>query len=81
MSLQFILQLESTTCASIKLHAGISCHGQCLLVSREGMVGDRVVEEMVNLWGCHIFGFWIDRRSSLLSMLARKLVDLLNCGG
>jgi hypothetical protein len=45
------------------------------------MVGDRVVEEMVNLWGCHILGVWIDRRSSLLSMFARKLVYLLKCGG
>jgi hypothetical protein len=81
MSLQLILQLESTACASIKLNVGISCHSQCLLVSREGMVGDGVVEEMVDLWGCHIEEVWIDRRSSLLSMFARKLGYLLNCGG
>jgi hypothetical protein len=57
--LQLILELESTASTSIKFNARVSCNGQCLPVGREGVVGDRVVEEMVDFRSCHILGFWL----------------------
>jgi len=54
MALQLVLELESTASTSIKLNARVSCNGQCLPIGREGVVSNRVVEEMVNLWSCHV---------------------------
>lgn len=56
MSLQLILELKSIASSSIKLNVGVSCHGQRLLVGREGVVGDGVVEEVVNFGSCHFVG-------------------------
>lgn len=53
MPLQFIFELESIACSSVQLHAGISCHGQCLPVGGEGVVGNRVVKELVDFWWSH----------------------------
>ena len=49
MTFQFILELESTSSSSIELDAGVPRHSKGLLVGRERMVCDWVVEEMVDL--------------------------------
>lgn len=64
MTLQLVLELKATTSAAIELDTGVSCDSQSLAVGRERVVGDWVVEKLVNLWGRHVD----DRRSSLLSL-------------
>jgi hypothetical protein len=53
MALELILQLESSASSPIELNTGVSSNGQCLLVCGEGMVCDRVVKEVVDIWSCH----------------------------
>lgn len=53
MAFELILELETIAGSSIKFNTGVSCYSQCLLVGREGVVGDGMVEEMVNFWSCH----------------------------
>ena len=53
MTLQFVLELEFIACSSIELNASVSSDSQRLSVSREGVVGDGVVEEVVDFWARH----------------------------
>lgn len=54
MTLQLVFQLKSSPGSSIELNSGVSCNSQRLLVSREGVVGDGMVEEVVDFWSGHI---------------------------
>lgn len=53
MTLQFVLELKSTSCSSVKLDAGVSGNSKSLLVSGEGMIRDWVVKEMMDFWRGH----------------------------
>jgi hypothetical protein len=48
MSLELILKCEVASGPSVELDVDISRNCKCLPVGGEGMVGDRVVEEVVN---------------------------------
>jgi hypothetical protein len=48
MSLEFILKCEVASRPSVELDVSISCNRKCLPVGGEGVVGDWVMEEMVN---------------------------------
>ena len=65
MALQLIFELERVRNPSIELDRGVSSNGEELPVGGEGMVRNRVVEEMVYFWSGHYGGS--DRSSSLLS--------------
>ena len=68
MSLEFILKSEVASRPSVELDIDIPRNRKCLPIGGEGVVGDWVVEEVVNLRAGHC-GFYgvCDRRSSLLS--------------
>lgn len=53
MTLQLIFELESIARASIKLDPDVSCNCQRLFVGGEGVIGDRIMEELVNLGSGH----------------------------
>lgn len=54
MTLEFVLELECIAGSSIELDAGISSDSQCLPVSGERMVGDRVMKEVMNFRAGHV---------------------------
>lgn len=54
VSLQLILELPSVPGPSIELNASVPCDSQGIFVGREGMVGDGIVEEMVNFGSGHV---------------------------
>lgn len=53
MTLELILELEGIADSAVKLDLGIAGNGQGLAISRERVVGDGVVEEMVDLGSSH----------------------------
>ena len=53
MTLQLVLELESTSCSSVKLDSGVSGNGESLLVSGEGMIRDWMVKEVMDFWRVH----------------------------
>lgn len=53
VTFQFILELELMPCSTIQLNTGISGDSQRLPVSGEGMVGDGVVEKVVDFGAGH----------------------------
>lgn len=50
---QFILELEAAARLRVQVDVVLTSYGQCLTVGREGMVCNRVVEEVVDFWGGH----------------------------
>jgi hypothetical protein len=56
MSLQLILELESTPNSSIELHHQLPGDGKGAPIGRKRMVGNGVVKEMVNFGRGHIAG-------------------------
>jgi hypothetical protein len=54
MALQFVLELEGIPNLAVQLNRVVTSDGQCLAVCREGMVSDRIVEEMVDLGSSHV---------------------------
>jgi hypothetical protein len=73
MSLEFILKCEVASRPSVELDVGISCNCECLPVGGEGVVGDWVVEEMVNFRIGHCEFMICDRRSSLLPLYGCRI--------
>lgn len=70
MALELVLELKGISDLAVELDARVSCHGEDAVVGREGVVGDWVVEQVVNLGSSHFEGFdrmGSDRSSSLLS--------------
>lgn len=53
MALQLILELEGISDFAVELDGRVSCHGEDAVVGREGVVGDWVVEQVVNLGSSH----------------------------
>lgn len=53
MAFEFVFEGESLAGATVELDVVISSDGEGLTVGGEGVVGDWVVEELVDLWGCH----------------------------
>jgi hypothetical protein len=68
VALELVLELKSSSGAFIELDAGISRYSQGLPIRREGVVCNRVMEEMVDFRGGHDV-YFLDRRSSLLSSI------------
>lgn len=71
MALELVLELEGVSDAAIELDGGVASHGEDAVVCREGVVGDGVVEKVVDLGSSHLGGNVEgggDRRSSLLSL-------------
>ena len=53
MSLELILKCKLAARPIVKLDVIVSGDCKCLPVSREGMVGDGMVEEMMDFWASH----------------------------
>ena len=67
VALERVLQLKSAANLAIELDRSIPSDSQGRLIGRKGVVGDGVVEEVVNFGGAHDDGI-CNRRSSLLSL-------------
>lgn len=67
MALQHICQLESISSLAVQLNRRVSGNSQSCMVGRERVVGNGVVEKVVNFGSSHFCGSWCDRSSSLLS--------------
>ena len=57
MAFQLVLEFEIIPHATVKLDIGISRDSQRLPVSREGMVGDGMVKEVMHFRAGHIAGW------------------------
>jgi len=66
MAFEFILEREFRAGSVIQFDIVVSCNGQRLSICGEGMVGDGMMEEVVDFGSRH-GRTWDDRRSSLLS--------------
>ena len=64
---QLIFQSEAGAIGRVQLDCVVASDGESLAVGREGVVGDGMVEEVVDLRSGH--GEWKDRSISLLSLL------------
>lgn len=53
MSLELVLELEGIADSAVELDLGVAGNSQGLAIGREGVVGDGVVEEMVDLGSSH----------------------------
>jgi hypothetical protein len=65
MAFELVYELVRAADLGVELDRRVPGNGERLSVGREGMVGDGVVEEVVDLGGCHD-EYRGDRRSSLL---------------
>lgn len=54
MPLQLVLQPEGISSLAVQFDGRVSCDGQGRPVGGEGVVGDGVVEEVVDLWRSHL---------------------------
>lgn len=70
VALELILQLVGIADLAVKLNSGVASDGEDGMISRERVVGDGVVEEVVNFGSGHGEGIG-DRSSSLLSLSSR----------
>lgn len=59
MALQLILELETIPTSTIELNTGVSCNCESLSVRREGVIGNGMVEKVVNFWSCHDVCRWL----------------------
>ncbi len=66
VAFQFVLKREFGPSPVVEFDIVIASDRKSLPVSREGMVGDGMVEEVVDLWARHLEDL-CDRSSSLLS--------------
>ena len=53
MALKFVLESKLRARASVQLDIVVASHGHRLPVCGEGMVGDGVVEEVMDFWARH----------------------------
>lgn len=67
VTLQHICQLESISSLAVQLNGRVAGNSQSCVVGRERVVGNGVVEQVVNFGSSHFCGDWCDRSSSLLS--------------
>jgi hypothetical protein len=74
---QLIFQSEAGAIGRVQLDRVVSSNGEGLAVGREGVVGDGVVEEVVDLRSSH--GEWKDRSISLLSLLCCGMEEEGGC--
>lgn len=54
VAFQLILQLEGISDFTVQFDGRVLGHSQCLAISREGVVSDWAVEEVVNFGGSHV---------------------------
>jgi hypothetical protein len=54
MSLEFVLKCEIASGPAVELDIDVPSNRECLPVSGEGVVGDWVVEQVVNFWISHV---------------------------
>ena len=53
MAFEFIFQGELVARFAVKLDVVVASNCECLPVCRERVIGNRVVEQMMDLWGGH----------------------------
>ena len=53
MSLKFVLKYEIVSRLSIQLDSDVASDCKCLAVGREGMVGNGMMEQVVDFWTGH----------------------------
>jgi len=77
MTSELVFELKAGAGARIQLDIVVSCHRERAAVGREGMVGNWVVEEVMDFGRSH--DYHCGRRSSLLPLLLKTVK--LRCGG
>lgn len=72
VALQNVCQLESISSLAVQLDGRVPGNSQSCVVGRERVVGNGVVEQVVNFGSSHFCGSWCNRSSSLLSPRKRR---------